>query len=72
MFSVVITDTVAGTSSSGRRLRIAAVVAASSCVGTAWAAGGAGVGSALGVSVPAPMQAWRERGAQMAVVAISA
>src|SRR5688500_19671960 len=36
MSSVVMTETVAGTSSSGRRVRVAAVVTASSCVGTGW------------------------------------
>src|SRR5689334_11990735 len=67
MSSVVITETVAGTSSSGRRVRVAAVVTASSCVGTGWpevtmgvvvvpghcAAGGGGVvlPVALGVAV---------------------
>ncbi len=41
--SVVITETVAGTSSSGRRVRVAAVVTASSWVGTGCVVEGAGV-----------------------------
>ena len=52
MSSVVMTETVAGTSSSGRRVRVAAVVTASSWVGTGCAvvdgAGVAGGGEAAG------------------------
>ena len=72
MFSVVITETVAGTSSSGLRLRMAAVVTASSWVGTAWGAGGACVGSAVAGAVGACAQAGKLSGALIAVVAISA
>src|ERR1044072_8528148 len=48
MSSVVMTETVAGTSSSGRRVRVAAVVTASSCVGTGWPGGVMGVGGVRG------------------------
>ena len=73
MSSVVMTETVAGTSSSGRRVRVAAVVTASSCVGTGWpgvtmgvvvlpghcAAGGGGV--VLPVASGAVGASWRCR-----------
>jgi len=72
MFSVVITDTVAGTSSSVRRLRIAAVVTASSCVGTAWAGGGGWVGSTAGGAGGVCAQTGALAPEPMAVVAISA
>ena len=51
MSSLVMTETVAATSSSGRRVRVAAVVTASSWVGTACGVGlGAGVAAAGGTA----------------------
>ena len=82
MSSLVITETVAGTSESGRRLRIAAVVTASSWVGTAcgsagvwiWADGAVAAGFGLrgeGVGVVCAA-AGSASAPPMAVVAINA